>query len=117
MFDISSQTKQKLRGKRISKIVKIYANLHRVFKPASRLGFCLFKLDELLMSLRKIRLRYIVKKFVFTCLSMEVKGRVLHDIYIFYKLLSGDNLIVGSYDRRLCWFDMDLSTKPYKTLR
>lgn len=29
----------------------------------------------------------------------------------------GDNLIVGSYDRRLSWFDMDLSTKPYKTLR
>lgn len=29
----------------------------------------------------------------------------------------GDNLIVGSYDRRLCWFDMDLSTTPYKTLR
>ncbi|XP_048576752.1 ribosome biogenesis protein bop1-B isoform X2 [Nematostella vectensis] len=29
----------------------------------------------------------------------------------------GDNLIVGSYDRRLCWFDMDLSSKPYKTLR
>ena len=26
-------------------------------------------------------------------------------------------MIVGSYDRRLCWFDMDLSTKPYKTLR
>jgi len=29
----------------------------------------------------------------------------------------GDNLIIGSYDKRLCWFDMDLSTKPYKTLR
>jgi len=29
----------------------------------------------------------------------------------------GDNLIVGSYDRRLLWHDMDLSTKPYKTLR
>ncbi|XP_046843555.1 ribosome biogenesis protein bop1-like isoform X2 [Xenia sp. Carnegie-2017] len=29
----------------------------------------------------------------------------------------GDNLIVGSYDRRLCWFDIDLSTYPYKTLR
>ncbi|KAK3742734.1 hypothetical protein QZH41_018951, partial [Actinostola sp. cb2023] len=29
----------------------------------------------------------------------------------------GDNVIVGSYDKRLCWFDMDLSTKPYKTLR
>ncbi|KAJ9062642.1 Ribosome biogenesis protein erb1 [Entomophthora muscae] len=29
----------------------------------------------------------------------------------------GDNIIVGSYDRRLNWFDMDLSSKPYKTLR
>ncbi|XP_066921058.1 ribosome biogenesis protein bop1-B-like [Clytia hemisphaerica] len=30
---------------------------------------------------------------------------------------TGDNLIIGGYDKRLCWFDMDLSTKPYKTLR
>ena len=30
---------------------------------------------------------------------------------------NGDNLIVGTYDTRLHWFDMDLSTKPYKTLR
>ncbi|KAI8801552.1 NUC169 domain-containing protein [Cladochytrium replicatum] len=29
----------------------------------------------------------------------------------------GDNVIVGSYDRRLAWFDLDLSTKPFKTLR
>ena len=29
----------------------------------------------------------------------------------------GDNLIVGSYDRRLLWHDMDLSARPYKTLR
>lgn len=29
----------------------------------------------------------------------------------------GDNVIVGSYDRRLCWFDLDWSSKPYKTLR
>ena len=29
----------------------------------------------------------------------------------------GDNLIVGSYDRRLLWHDLDLSTKPYKTMR
>ena len=28
----------------------------------------------------------------------------------------GDNVILGSYDRRVCWFDMDLSTSPYKTL-
>ncbi|KAI4736674.1 putative ribosome biogenesis protein Erb1 [Aureobasidium sp. EXF-12298] len=29
----------------------------------------------------------------------------------------GDNLLVGSYDRRLLWHDMDLAATPYKTLR
>lgn len=29
----------------------------------------------------------------------------------------GDNLIIGSYDNRLGWFDLDLSSKPYQTLR
>jgi ribosome biogenesis protein ERB1 len=29
----------------------------------------------------------------------------------------GDNLIIGSYDKRVCWFDMDLSPKPYRILR
>ncbi|KAL9712471.1 Ribosome biogenesis protein erb1 [Leucoagaricus gongylophorus] len=30
---------------------------------------------------------------------------------------SGDHLIVGGYDRKLCWFDLELSDKPYKSLR
>ena len=30
---------------------------------------------------------------------------------------AGDNVIVGSYDRRLVWHDLDLSDRPYKTLR
>lgn len=29
----------------------------------------------------------------------------------------GDNLIIGSYDKRLLWIDLDLSPRPYKTLR
>nr|XP_018906678.1 PREDICTED: ribosome biogenesis protein BOP1 homolog [Bemisia tabaci] len=29
----------------------------------------------------------------------------------------GDNLIVGTYDKKTIWFDLDLSSKPYKTLR
>lgn len=29
----------------------------------------------------------------------------------------GDNLIVGSYDRRLLWHDLELSMRPYKTMR
>lgn len=32
-------------------------------------------------------------------------------------LSSGDHVICGSYDCRLSWFDLDLSTKPYKMLR
>lgn len=30
---------------------------------------------------------------------------------------SGDHIIVGGYDRKLCWFDLELSDKPYKILR
>lgn len=30
---------------------------------------------------------------------------------------SGDHVILGSYDRRVVWFDMDLSSTPYKTLK
>lgn len=29
----------------------------------------------------------------------------------------GSNLLVGSYDRKLSWFDLDLGEKPYRTLR
>lgn len=29
----------------------------------------------------------------------------------------GDNVLVGSFDHRLCWFDLDSSVKPYQTLR
>ncbi|KAJ8670300.1 hypothetical protein QAD02_001559 [Eretmocerus hayati] len=29
----------------------------------------------------------------------------------------GDNLLVGTYDKKVLWFDLDLSTKPYQTLR
>lgn len=30
---------------------------------------------------------------------------------------SGDHVVVGSYDRRLVWFDLDFGSKPYKTLQ
>ena len=40
------------------------------------------------------------------------------DIHPTSAIVSGsDNLIVGSYDRRLLWHDLDLSVRPYKTLR
>lgn len=30
---------------------------------------------------------------------------------------NGDHVIVGTLDRKLMWFDLDLGTKPYKTLK
>ena len=36
---------------------------------------------------------------------------------IFLSIFIGDNLIIGSFDNRLSWFDLDLSSKPYQTLR
>jgi ribosome biogenesis protein ERB1 len=29
----------------------------------------------------------------------------------------GDNLILGGYDKRVCWFDLDLSSKPHRVIR
>ncbi|XP_052230147.1 ribosome biogenesis protein bop1-B-like [Dreissena polymorpha] len=29
----------------------------------------------------------------------------------------GDNVILGSYDSKMSWFDLDLSTKPYQTMK
>lgn len=30
---------------------------------------------------------------------------------------AGDNVLVGTYDKKVMWFDLDLSTYPYQTLR
>jgi ribosome biogenesis protein ERB1 len=30
---------------------------------------------------------------------------------------SGDHIVAGSYDRRVVWFDLNLSSTPYKTLK
>ena len=44
----------------------------------------------------------------------------VHVITLHYEVMypfAGDHVIVGSYDCKLSWFDLDLSTKPFKTLR
>ncbi|XP_049848161.1 ribosome biogenesis protein BOP1 homolog [Schistocerca gregaria] len=30
---------------------------------------------------------------------------------------SGDHLLVGTYDKKVCWFDLDLGSSPYKVFR
>ncbi|XP_050073826.1 ribosome biogenesis protein BOP1 homolog [Anopheles maculipalpis] len=53
-----------------------------------------------------------------------VKQMMLKKLYPGCKWISsmaihpkGDNLLVGTYEKRLMWFDLDLSTKPYQQLR
>ena len=60
---------------------------------------------------------YLITMVAYDVASVLVSQLITNDKSLLSTFSIGDNLIVGSYDRRLCWFDMDLSTKPYKTLR
>ncbi|ORY07319.1 BOP1NT-domain-containing protein [Basidiobolus meristosporus CBS 931.73] len=61
---------------------------------------------------RYIRIYNLMKQELAKTLQPGVKWISSLDIHP-----QGDNVIMGSYDKRLCWFDLDLSSKPYKTLR
>eukprot|EP00118_Oscarella_pearsei_P010544 m.65331 g.65331 ORF g.65331 m.65331 type:complete len:704 (+) comp35316_c0_seq10:6005-8116(+) len=61
---------------------------------------------------RYIRIYNLVKQELTKKLISGVKWISSMDIHP-----KGDNVIIGSYDQRLCWFDLDLSGTPYKTLR
>ncbi|XP_065218330.1 ribosome biogenesis protein BOP1 homolog [Planococcus citri] len=71
-----------------------------------------------------------VRPFIFVATQKNIRVYDLVKQELFKKLLTmaqwissmaihsgGDNLLVGTYDRKMLWFDLDLSTKPYKTLR
>jgi len=70
------------------------------------------------------------RPFLFVATQQHVKVYHLVEQKLVKKLMSGckwisslavhsggDNVIVGSYDRRVVWFDLDLSSAPYKTLK
>ncbi|KAL0127470.1 hypothetical protein PUN28_005626 [Cardiocondyla obscurior] len=70
------------------------------------------------------------KPFLFVATRRNVKIYDLTEQVIIKKLLSnsqwistmdihpgGDNVLVGTYDRKMLWFDLDFSKEPYQTLR
>lgn len=61
---------------------------------------------------RHVRVYNLVKQELEKKLTPSVKWISSIDVHP-----GGDNLIIGTYDKRVCWFDMDLSTAPYKTMR
>jgi ribosome biogenesis protein ERB1 len=61
---------------------------------------------------------------VYTHVHLPSLTLILHPIFPGCKWISsmtlhpsGDHLLVGTYDRRVIWFDLDLSSMPYKTLK
>jgi len=64
------------------------------------------------LSQRYVRVYNLVKQAMVRKLICSVKWASCMAIHP-----KGDNLIVGSYDKALVWFDMDLSVKPYKSLQ
>ena len=70
------------------------------------------------------------RPFLFVATQQHVKIYHLVEQKLLKKLLSGckwlssidihpsgDHVVLGSYDRRVVWFDLDLSATPYKTLK
>lgn len=68
---------------------------------------CLFVATQ-----RNIRIYDLVKQEIVKKLLTNSKW--IADMAIHPK---GDNLLVSTYDKKMLWFDLDLSTKPYQTLR
>ena len=71
-----------------------------------------------------------IRPYLFVATQRNVRIYDLVKQEMFKKLLSnsqwistiaihpgGDNVLVATYDRKMLWFDLDLSTKPYQTLR
>ncbi|XP_020247305.1 ribosome biogenesis protein BOP1 homolog isoform X3 [Asparagus officinalis] len=61
---------------------------------------------------KNIRVYDLLKAKLFK--KLETKLREISSIAIHP---GGDNVIVGSKEGKMCWFDMDLSSQPYKTLK
>ncbi|KAL8574523.1 Ribosome biogenesis protein 1 [Nucella lapillus] len=61
---------------------------------------------------RYVRVYNLVKQQLVKKLQTNCKWVSSMDVH-----QGGDNLIVGSYDCRTNWFDLDYSTKPYQTLK
>ncbi|KAL4189757.1 hypothetical protein AMTRI_Chr08g208730 [Amborella trichopoda] len=75
-----------------------------IFHPSRPTFFIATKRVVLVYDLKKIRL---LKKLQ-TGLR-EISSLAIHP--------GGDNLIIGSREGKLCWFDLDLSSQAYKTLK
>ncbi|XP_046389036.1 ribosome biogenesis protein BOP1 homolog [Ischnura elegans] len=98
--------------------------IHQLSKRRSQLPFAKPK------GLVQCVLFHPIRPFLFVATQRNIRVYDLVKQELVKKLLSnsrwissmaihpgGDNVLVGTYDRKALWFDLDLSTTPYQTLR
>jgi len=68
--------------------------------------------DRVIQTQRYVRVYNLSEQKLLKTLTPGIKWISSMDVHP-----SGDHLIVGGYDRKLCWFDLELSDKPYKILK
>jgi WD40 repeat protein len=78
----------------------------------SRLQFFFQELTRLSQTQRYVRIYNLSEQKLLKTLTPGIRWISSMDVHP-----SGVHLIVGGYDRKLCWFDLELSEKPYKILR
>lgn len=61
---------------------------------------------------RHVRVYNLVRQEMQKCLMPGVKWISSMDVHP-----KGDHVLIGSYDKRACWFDLDLAVKPFKVIR
>ncbi|KAL3697695.1 hypothetical protein R1sor_011771 [Riccia sorocarpa] len=98
VHQLSKQQSQNPFRKHHGRVVRV------LFHPSRPFMFLATKIHVRVYNLAKQQL----SKKLITSLH-EISDMAIHP--------GGDNLIVGSKEAKLAWFDIDLSTKPYKTLR
>lgn len=98
--------------------------IHQISKRRSQIPFNRSKGLVQCVLFHPIRPIFFVATQKFVRVYDLVKQSVMKKLFSNAKWIStmaihpaGDNLLVGTYDRKVLWFDLDLSTKPYQTLR
>ncbi|KAL7484063.1 hypothetical protein ACHAW6_009703 [Cyclotella cf. meneghiniana] len=98
--------------------------IHQLSKAASQQPFgktkgeaqlaCFHPMKPFLFVASKehVRVYHLVKQVMVKRLMSGCRHISSLDVHV-----SGDHVVVGSLDRRLVWFDLDLASTPYKTLK
>ncbi len=93
-------------------ILFVAVSLCSIFLLLSEIFVLFWYCQKNLQTQRYVKVYDLVKQLLVKKLMTNVKYVSSMDVHP-----GGDNIIIGSYDSRLSWFDLDLSTKPYKTLK